>query len=160
MSSYMVDTKTLGRCCDMVTNQIIIARDSGNYHLYGGWYRVLVDPTAENDYTFCSESFRKAGISPEEFNRRLWAALGQINRDAVNARYQENESNIQKYTGEHEYLYRTPAMAAARVKDAQEFLYQCSEGNVPATELFQLFENTIFWECKRIVAGMPAYEAA
>jgi hypothetical protein len=156
----MVDEKTLARCCDMVTNQCVIARDASNYHIYGGWYRVLVNPNADKSFTIRSDCFRKAGLSPDKFDRLVWDALSGMNRDAVNSRYREDEGETLPYMGKHKYFYRTPAMAAARVKAAQELIYQCCEGHVPETDILKLFEETMFWECKRIVEGMPVYETA
>ena len=159
MSSYMVDAKTLGACCDMIINQNIIDRWGGNWEVRSGWYRVLVDPAPlAEPWTIKAESFR---VQPGELRRRLWAALGKMNLAALKARYGDDCNDpIPEYQGGGEYLYHTPAMAHMRVKEAHCFRYQCFEGNIPNTDLFQLFERTTQYECERIVKASPLYEDA
>jgi len=94
-----------------------------------------------------------------------WAeALGQImfllNRNAVDARYGDGEAAKFRqldYRFEH-----TEAVSLVQVlKSLQCWLYQCTEGDVPETALYGLFDTDVqMYLMDKIITALPEYEQA
>lgn len=87
---------------------------------------------------------REAGESESEFGRRLLA----LNMAAVNQRYPTMaEADTREYGWRFDYEYREPGAidgvpsAVAGWKALECLIYQCSEGNIPETALYQLLEK-------------------
>lgn len=105
-----------------------------------------------------------------EIGRRLFT----LNIEAVMQRYPDTQDNPDNLPGEHGAMsiattYRapqhSPATLARRdlvdgVKALQCLSYQCSEGNVPSTELYREIQAAIGEVCEAIVSSLPEYETA
>lgn len=101
-----------------------------------------------------AEDFKLDIAGTPEDAQLLGAALVAMNTRAVNARYRENEVATA-------YRY-CPATAPTIValKAMRCLVYQCSEGDVPATPLYKFLDDFSKQVALRLVSRMPAYDAA
>ena len=90
-----------------------------------------------------------AGTAREQ-GQRLWG----MNVQAVDARYEERNAVT---------LYRHSTALCSPVqtlKSIRCLLYQCSEGDVPETELWRALDTLSVDLAIEIVAGLPEWDAA
>jgi hypothetical protein len=91
----------------------------------------------------------------EGWKQRLAQAMYDINVEAVNQRY--NEENTRK-----DFVY-TPVPYGSRItafKSLQCWMYQCKEGTVPQTSLYRYFEELKKQIAINIVMDLPEYDKA
>jgi hypothetical protein len=82
--------------------------------------------------------------------------LYEMNADAVEARYHERqEVPVFRYSNRAHLASDVEAFKALRC-----LLYQCSEGNVPESELYRDAERAGHVLAEHIVRDLPAYNAA
>jgi hypothetical protein len=82
----------------------------------------------------------------------------QLNCDGVNARYGAGEA--EKFRPLH-FTYKSEYASAVQVlKSLHCWHYQCSEGDVPHTKLYQFFEEVEKHLAVQIVTALPAYDKA
>jgi hypothetical protein len=84
----------------------------------------------------------------------------QLNIKAVDARYGKGEAaKFRKLN--YRYQVTEPVPLVQVVKSLRCWLYQCCEGDVPETELYQLFDDDIrLYLLNKIVTELPEYEEA
>jgi len=95
----------------------------------------------------------------EKWDEKLANAMFQLNCDGVNARYGEGEA--EKFRPLN-FTYR-PEGDTFRVqvlKSLQCWMYQCNEGEVPQTKLYQFFEEVENYLALKIVMDLPEYDKA
>jgi hypothetical protein len=93
------------------------------------------------------------------WDEKLAKAMFQLNCDAVNARYGEGEAGKFRplnFTYQPE-LYFSLVQA---LKSLQCWLYQCSEGEIPTTKLYQFFREVENLIALKIVFSLPEYDKA
>ena len=132
MSSFMVSEETV---CRFLTD------------LYWKHYQI----------PWISSRLEEAGFSLEnskEMNR-LGDALLRMNREAVNQRYSENESVKEAFHFDDVLVSPSQALKSLRC-----FLYQCSEGSVPNTELYKVMRSIADFLAMHIIEEMPQYQNA
>jgi hypothetical protein len=138
MSSFLVNERTMQNACEA----ILFAEDAT-------WYGEYAEYTAE---------------AVTMLGRELYA----LNNDALDARYPhdtEGRDELERtFEGRGFELIRPrecfdPAMVQ-RFKSLGCLLYQCSEGDVPATELFQRAELAKGKLAIRMVEASSLYDAA
>lgn len=160
MSSFMVSAETLGACCDMILNACMFDHIGGvDSDMRREWYHLLIDTGVEDSSWIRPESFRRAGMSFQGLHEALWTLLGSMNLLAVHSRYGDDCGEVvPQHPGSHHAFVDTRPLAIARVKAAHCLIYQCSEGHVPESPLFKLFERTVLAECERLIMATPEYE--
>lgn len=89
-----------------------------------------------------------------DFTQKLGEALLAMNNDAVNQRYEENES-VPDYTFKFELVELPQALRSLRC-----LIYQCSEGNVPETELYKQLDDLSHRWALELCERVPAYANA
>jgi hypothetical protein len=95
------------------------------------------------------------GINNEE---ELGEAMYRLNLQAVDARYGDLESaNLCDL--DYRYRYELGQLIPV-IKSLQCWRYQCSEGAVPETELYQIMQGYLHTLALRVVAGTKEYELA
>ena len=110
---------------------------------------VVAEETINCVVTAMNEDHRLSGEQLDELGGKLW----QMNADAVNARYSE------KSGAPICYAHRTRAYTLVQqYKATCCYLYQCSEGDVPQTELFKHVEDLSHRLAARIVSQLPEYQ--
>jgi len=100
----------------------------------------------------------KLNIATENGQAMLGEWMFSLNCEAVNQRYGEGEAaSFRKLN----YQYR-PEMAERLTvfKSLQCWHYQCSEGTIDQTELYQFMERVSGWMAEMIVRRLPAYDMA
>ena len=135
MSSYIVDEKTI--------NRIV-------YYLGRCWYSRDMYDNCVNDLV------KEYGYNLEntEALNQLANALLLLNKRAVNDRYNEtNLVQVMKYKEE-------PTTEIQVVKSLHCLKYQCSEGDVLKSRLYQFLKELISVIEGNIVDKMPEYEKA
>ena len=94
-----------------------------------------------------------------DWEEKLGIAMFQLNISGVEARYGKGEAvKFRKM----DYHYHTESAPLVQVlKSLQCWLYQCNEGAVPETELYQLFDDDIRgYLMSKIISLLPEYEEA
>ena len=131
MSAFMVEDKTINRVVSWLSDD-----------QEGDWIKRRLDiHLADNE-------------NSQEFRQSLF----QMNIDGVNARYGEDES---KEFRPLEYKFRYELTNQFQVlKSLQCLLYQCSEGDVPETELYKTMKDYEHSMAMRIVRNLPQYDKA
>ncbi len=89
-------------------------------------------------------------VEPDKLGQRLW----KMNTDAVDQRYSESNP-VRLY--KHDWV---PGHKMQVFKSLRCFLYQCSEGDVPETDLFKDTESLMHTIALEIISDMPQYENA
>ena len=90
------------------------------------------------------QKLRELGFEPSVagFAEALGQAMFQLNIAAVDARYGKGEAaKFRKLN--YRYQVTEPVPLVQVLKSLRCWLYQCCEGDVPETELYQLFDNDI-----------------
>ena len=137
MSAFMVEDTTINRVVTWLTREVTTSR----FTLDSLAREYDVDLTSDN------------------WDEKLAKAMFQLNCDGVNARYGEGEA--EKFRPLN-FTYK-PEVDTFRVqvlKSLQCWLYQCSEGDVPETKLYQFFEEVSHHVALKIVMDLPAYDTA
>ncbi len=98
-------------------------------------------------------------LTSDQWDKMLAQAMFQLNCDGVNARYGNGEA--EKFRPLN-FTYR-PEDCSSLVqvfKSLQCWEYQCSEGDVPETKLYQFFEEVEHHLALKIVMNLPEYDKA
>jgi hypothetical protein len=84
----------------------------------------------------------------------------QLNIKAVDARYGEGEAvRFRKLDYRFEHTEAVPLEQV--LKSLRCWLYQCSEGDIPQTELYKLFDTDVrLYLMSEIISQIPEYEKA
>ena len=98
-------------------------------------------------------------LTSDNWDEKLAQAMFQLNCDGVNARYGKGEAETFRplhFTYKPEIQY-SPVQV---LKSLQCWHYQCSEGDVPETKLYQFFEEVEHHLALKIVMSLPEYDKA
>ena len=129
MSAYVVEDETINRILS------VIAQDANKYPRYG-WSQ-FSDPLAHIGHNIATPG----GIA------RLGAVMLNLNIIAVRERYGDHGpiSNLPGKVGHGEFSYdgtvRPDPVQA--LESLSCWLYQCSEGDLPETPLYKVFDHDI-----------------
>ena len=137
MSAFMVEDQTINR---VVT-----------------WLRREV---GTNHYTL-DQLARQYGVNltSDKWDEKLAKAMFQLNCDGVNARYGEGEAEKFRPLN-FTYKPEGDTFLVQVLKSLQCWKYQCSEGDVPETKLYQFFEEVEHHLALQIVIRSPEYDKA
>jgi hypothetical protein len=137
MSAFMVEDKTI------------------NYVV--NWLRREIDRLS-----LIPRKLKEAGFdtSVPGWAENLGQAMFLLNIKAVDARYGNGEAA--KFRKLNYRFEHTEAVSLVQVlKSLQCWLYQCSEGDVPETALYKLFDEDIrLFLMSKIITALPEYEEA
>ena len=134
MSAYIVDKYTIDRILTF-----LYLKPDGFEHAINRW---------QDDF------FGEVGEvydTPEKLGQALW----QLNIDAVDQRYRE-QNDILVY----DRLNLKPASALQVYKSIQCLLYQCSEGDAPTRPLFRRLRQLQTNIGEAIIEQLPEYDKA
>lgn len=135
MSAYIVNKETIDR---------IVTRIHGAQRIY----------SVERNYPTMYQAY-KGDCS--ELGQNLW----KLNVEAVNQRYGGNYPiKLYQYAPARNCAGGTRKQQVRVYKSLQCFLYQCSEGDVPETPLFQELERYCSALAAEIITELPEYEDA
>src|SRR2546430_15913406 len=98
-------------------------------------------------------------LTSDRWEETLAQAMFQLNCDGVNARYGEGEAEKFRPLN-FTYKPEGDTFLVQVLKSLQCFLYQCSEGDVPDTKLYQFLEEVEHHLAVQIVMRLPAYDQA
>jgi hypothetical protein len=104
---------------------------------------------------------RKYGVDlgSSNWDEKLAKAMFQLNCDGVNARYGEGEAERFRPLN-FKYKPESYFSLVQVLKSLHCWMYQCCEGEVPQTKLYQFFEEVENHLALKIVMDLPAYEKA
>jgi hypothetical protein len=136
MSAFMVKDKTINTIVSFLA-------DSQFARNHRGWM----------NYHF------NLDLSKDEAREALGKKLFQMNIDGVNARYGEGRAEEFRKL-DYRYKFNPSLTAISAFKALQCFLYQCSEGEVDKTELYQTMNQISGAIAESIVCDLPQYESA
>jgi hypothetical protein len=137
MSAFMVEDKTINRVVTWLKREV--ATD---------W---LTLPNLAREYDI--------DLTSDQWDEKLAQAMFQLNCDGVNARYGEGEAEKFRPLN-FTYKPEGDTFRVQVLKSLQCWMYQCNEGNVPHTKLYQFFEEVEHHLAVQIVMDLPAYEKA
>ena len=138
MSAFVVEDETINRVVAYLLN-LAWGRDDG-------WIPDLT----------CRAGF---DLSDPDNAERLAQAMFDLNVAAVDARYGEGEA-AQFRPLDFAYQPVTPPSLIGAYKALQCWAYQCSEGDVPDSPLYQTMDAIRDTMARRYIEAAPAYEAA
>lgn len=113
---------------------------------------VVIDCISRNRRSFGNYAIGSADSSTLS---DIGTALFALNQAALKARYGD-EDQAPDYT----FRQVMPATDIQSFKAVQCLLYQCNEGDVPASPLFKELEEFVDELARKIVCALPAYGAA
>jgi len=137
MSAFMVEDTTINRVVTWLTREVTTNRFTLDW--------------LAREYDI--------DLTSDKWDEKLAQAMFQLNCDGVIARYGEGEA--EKFRPLN-FTYK-PEIYLSLVqvlKSLQCWLYQCSEGDVPETKLYQFFEEVSHHVALKIVMDLPAYDKA
>ena len=148
MSAFVVEDKTINRVVDWLHADSLGRRKAAKYALNGtGRHELTYDLTATGEA------------------ERLAVDMFNLNVAGVNARYGPNEAQkfrpldfkfeLGGFAGDSAI-----ANACRALKSLQCWQYQCSEGDIPDTPLFKMFNEVEHAIADWIIGTMPEYEQA
>jgi hypothetical protein len=90
----------------------------------------------------------------------LGQAMFQLNIKAVEARYGNGEA-VKFRQLDYQFKHTEAVSLVQVLKSLQCWLYQCNEGDVPETELYELFDTDVqVYLMDKIISTLPEYEQA
>ena len=132
MSAYIVEKETIDRIVTYIHNQPIAV--------------------IENSFPAIYQAYQNGNKWPD--NQALGQRLWVMNTKAVDTRYDENNPFE---------LYRFDFRVSRPVqiyKSCRCYLYQCAEGDVPESPLYQDLEKLCTRLATEIISGLPEYDQA
>jgi len=105
---------------------------------------------------YMTRLFEDLGYLPHHVPRNLAEALFDMNCDAVEARYGHGDTDGSQFT----YKQVLCPTSVPAYKHMSCLLYQCSEGDIPTTPLYQALEQCKSYLASGIISSLPEYEAA
>jgi hypothetical protein len=94
------------------------------------------------------------------WTERLSHAMFQMNVIAVDVRYGSGEARKSRPLNYH-YEVTEPVPMVQVLKSLQCWLYQCSEGTIPGTGLYKLFDTDVqMYLMSKIIDTLPEYQRA
>jgi hypothetical protein len=134
MSAFVVEDKTINRIITFLATD----RDSD-------WIRKFI--------------LKELGINigNPDGQETLGNLMFSLNCDAVNQRYGDDEAG--KFR-DLDYSYRLEIFAGSIMafKSLKCWQYQCSEGNIPETHLYEVMERVAGYLAESIVQRLPEYD--
>ena len=122
------------------------------------WFRREVYRRESNTLDQLAKKYQIDLVS-DVWDEPLANAMFALNCEAVNARYGDGEAEkFRPLT----FIFRPePYVTLVEVyKSLQCWLYQCCEGDVPETKLYQFFREIENYLARKIVMALPEYEEA
>ncbi len=138
MSAFMVEDTTINRVVTWLTREVTTNRFTLDW--------------LAREYDI--------DLTSDKWDEKLAQAMFQLNCDGVNARYGEGEAEKFRplnFTYKPEMIYHSLVQV---LKSLQCFLYQCREGDVPQSKLYQFFEELAHHLAVKIVIELPEYDTA
>ena len=94
-----------------------------------------------------------------EWEEKLAKAMFQLNCDGVNARYGVGEAGkFRPLNFTYQPVHNFSLVQV--LKSLQCWLYQCNEGDIPMTKLYQFFAEVENHLALKIVVSLPEYDKA
>ena len=95
---------------------------------------------------------------------KIGRALYRMNVNAVLSRYPQDTREMYPEAEEYTHCPHSRTMTGAQLADSAKalecLLYQCSEGDVPESDLYKELERALNAVMRTVVHGLPAYQAA
>ena len=155
MSAFMMDSKTTAMLAEQIVN--LIEWDYVSCRLPAKTY--INSKDKETIIKACrkwNQSQEVPRINPVN-NQTLFFIMEKMNAQALNARYGDPIlENVNAYPANAK---RSENMAAL-YKSLKCYLYQCTEGEVPESELYKAIENISTTLAQYIISDLPEYELA
>jgi hypothetical protein len=137
MSAFMVGDQTINRVVTWLTREVA----ASHFELHRLAREFDIDLTSDR------------------WDEKLANAMFQLNCDGVNARYGEGEAEKFRPLN-FKYKQEDYFSLVQVLKSLQCWMYQCCEGDVPQTKLYQFFEGVERHLALKIVRDLPEYEKA
>ena len=137
MSAYIVEDETINRVVTWLTREVQSSR------LTLDWIAKDFD----------------VDLTSDGWDEKLAHAMFQLNCHGVIARYGAGEP--EKFRPQNFTHKPEPYGSLVQVfKSLQCWMYQCNEGDVPQTKLYQFFEEVERYLAVKIVMDLPEYDKA
>lgn len=90
----------------------------------------------------------------------LGSKMRDLNIEAVCARYTDDKVEVLKGDDDYKFVETLRPSRIQAFKSLQCWLYQCSEGDIPETDLFKAFHEVTGAMAAHIVTRLPGYDTA
>ena len=155
MSAFMMDPKTTAMLAEQIAT--LIEWDYVSCRLPAKTY--INSKDKEAIIKVCHKWNAKQevpNINPVN-NKTLYHVMENMNALALNARYNDE---ISECLSPYPANANKPANMAALYKSLKCYLYQCTEGDVPESDLYKAIENISTTIAEYIISDLPEYELA
>jgi len=122
------------------------------------WLKREVENNRFNALNWLAQEY-DLDLTSDQWDEKLAQAMFQLNCDGVNARYGEGEAGKFRPLN-FTYKPEGDTFLVQVLKSLQCWKYQCSEGDVPETKLYQFFEEVEHHLALKIVMDLPEYDKA
>lgn len=122
------------------------------------WFRREVTHRQDNTLDRLAQKYHIDFVS-DLWDEKLANTMVALNGAGVDARYGEGTAK-QDITVPFTFHPESYGSLAEIFKALQCWLYQCSEGDVPETKLYQFFSEVENYLARKIVMDLPAYNKA
>jgi hypothetical protein len=137
MSAFMVEDETINRIVTWLRREVSTSR-------------FAIDRLARK---------YRIDLVSSNWDEKLAKAMFQLNCDGVNQRYGEGEAKRFRSLN-FRYKPEFDHSLVQVLKSLQCWMYQCCEGDVPKTKLYQFFEEVERHLALKIVMNLPEYDKA
>ena len=136
MSAYIVEDTTINRVVTWLTSEV-----------------------STNHFSLVVARKYKIDLTSDQWEEKLAKAMFQLNCNGVIARYGAGEP--EKFRPQNFTHKPEPYSSLVQVfKSLQCWKYQCSEGDIPKTKLYQFFTEVENHLALKIVDSLPEYQKA
>jgi hypothetical protein len=137
MSAFMVEDETINRVVTWLTREVSTSP-------------FIIDRLARK---------YEVDLESSNWDEKLAQAMFQLNCDGVNARYGKGEAEKFRPLS-FQYQWESYFPLVQVLKSLRCWKYQCNEGDVPQTKLYQFFGEVEKYLALQIVVDLPEYEKA
>jgi hypothetical protein len=137
MSAFMVEDKTINRVVSWLIREVAISP-------------FIIDRLVRK---------YEVDLESSNWDEKLAQAMFQLNCDGVNARYGKGEAGRFRPLN-FRYKRESYFSLVQVLKSLRCWKYQCNEGDVPQTKLYQFFGEVEKYLALQIVVDLPEYEKA
>ena len=142
MSAYVVEDETINRIIGWLEQDSVSTR-----------WRVATYILKEHGYNL--DLMQRQNGDAKQLAEDMFA----LNVTAVNQRYGPGEAAKFRPL-DFKYISRLAPTTPRVLKSLQCWLYQCSEGDVPESDLYKMFREIEFAICRELVERIPEYAEA
>jgi len=116
--------------------------------------------SGKNQHIYRSLENTNLTWSGQDDARVLGSKMRDLNIEAVCARYTDDKVEVLRGNDDYKFVETLRPSRIQAYKSLRCWLYQCTEGHIPETDLFKAFDQVSSEMAKHIVNRLPEFDAA